>query len=51
MPPVEWLCGRIDVFHGTNFVLPPARHARGVVTMHDLSSLRYPETVTADSLR
>ena len=51
LPPVEWLCGRIDVFHGTNFVLPPTQHARGVVTMHDLSSLRYPETVTADSLR
>jgi glycosyltransferase involved in cell wall biosynthesis len=46
LPPVEWLCGRIDVFHGTNFVLPPTQHARGVVTIHDLSFLRYPETVT-----
>jgi glycosyltransferase involved in cell wall biosynthesis len=51
LPPVEWLCGRIDVFHGTNFVLPPTRHAHGVVTIHDLSFLRYPDTVTADSLR
>lgn len=50
-PPVEWLCGRADIFHGTNFVLPPVRHAAGVVTVHDLSYLRFPETVSADSLR
>jgi glycosyltransferase involved in cell wall biosynthesis len=50
-PPVEWLCGRVDVFHGTNFVLPPTRRARGVVSVHDLSFLRYPETVSADSRR
>jgi glycosyltransferase involved in cell wall biosynthesis len=36
-PPVEALSGRVDVFHGTNFVLPPARRAAGVVTVHDLS--------------
>ena len=51
LPPVEWLTGRLDVFHGTNFVLPPLRRAGGVVTVHDLSYLRFPETVTAASLR
>lgn len=51
VPPVEWLCGRVDVFHGTNFVLPPTRRARGVVTVHDLSFLRFPDTVSTDSLR
>jgi glycosyltransferase involved in cell wall biosynthesis len=50
-PPVELLCGRVDVFHATNFVLPPLRRAAGVVTIHDLSYLRYPETVSAASLR
>ncbi|MCL2780348.1 MAG: glycosyltransferase family 4 protein [Actinomycetia bacterium] len=50
-PPVEWLCGRVDVFHGTNFVLPPTARARGVVTVHDLCYLRFPDTVSADSLR
>src|SRR5450759_2115511 len=29
LPPVEWLSGRADVFHATNFVLPPARRAGG----------------------
>lgn len=51
LPPVEWLTGRLDVFHGTNFVLPPLRRAGGVVTVHDLSYLRYPETVSTASLR
>lgn len=50
LPPVEWLAGRVDVFHGTNFVLPPLRRAGGVVTVHDLSFLRYPHTVAAASL-
>lgn len=37
------LC-RTDVVHGTVNVLPLARAAPGVVTVHDLSFLRYPET-------
>ena len=50
-PPVELLAGRVDVFHATNFVLPPLRQARGVVTIHDLSYLRHPETVSSASAR
>ncbi|MCW2666806.1 MAG: glycosyl transferase, group 1, partial [Frankiales bacterium] len=50
-PPVELLAGRTDVFHATNFVLPPLRRARGVVTVHDLTYLRVPETVSAASAR
>ena len=44
-PPVELLTGRIDVFHAGNYVLPPLRRAAGVVTVHDLAYLRYPDTV------
>jgi glycosyltransferase involved in cell wall biosynthesis len=51
VPPVEWLAGPVDVFHATNYVAPPARRAAGVVTVHDLSYLRYPEMVTAASAR
>lgn len=50
VPRVEWLVGRHDVFHGTNFVLPPTRSA-GVVTIHDLSYERFPELVSAASLQ
>ena len=50
-PPVELLSGRVDVFHATNFVLPPLRRARGVVTVHDLSYLRHADTVSSASAR
>jgi glycosyltransferase involved in cell wall biosynthesis len=49
-PPAEWFTGSVDVIHGTNFVLPPPRRAAGVVTVHDLTFLRYSELVDAASL-
>jgi glycosyltransferase involved in cell wall biosynthesis len=49
-PPVEILSGPVDVFHGTNFVAPPTRSARTVVTVHDLAYLELPETVSPASL-
>ncbi|GAB3296809.1 glycosyltransferase [Epidermidibacterium keratini] len=49
-PAVEAICGRTDVFHGTNFVLPPLQRAAGVLTVHDLAYLRYPHTVARASL-
>lgn len=49
-PPVEVLSGNVDLFHGTNFVAPPARRAASVVTVHDLAYLHFPETVDRASL-
>ena len=43
VPPAELLTGRVDVVHGTNFVVPPARRAAMVVTVHDLTPLRFPQ--------
>jgi glycosyltransferase involved in cell wall biosynthesis len=48
-PPAELLTGRVDTFHGTNFVVPPLARAGGLVTVHDLAYLRYRETVTGDA--
>ena len=42
-PPAEFFCGSIDLFHGLHFVLPPVRNARRVLTVHDLTYLKYPE--------
>ncbi len=42
-PVVEWWTGRVDVVHGTNFVVPPAARAAEVVSVHDLTALRFPE--------
>ena len=50
-PPVEWLAGPVEVFHATNFVAPPARRAATVVTVHDLSYLRFPQMVRDASAR
>jgi glycosyltransferase involved in cell wall biosynthesis len=42
-PPATWWTGDADVVHGTNFTVPPTRRGRGaVVTVHDLTPLRYP---------
>lgn len=51
VPPVEWLTGRADVFHATNYLLPPLRRAAGVVTVHDLAFLLHADTVTPGVLR
>jgi glycosyltransferase involved in cell wall biosynthesis len=45
-PPATLLAGPVDLFHATNFVLPPPGRCAGVVTVHDLSFLHRPETVT-----
>ncbi len=42
-PPTELLAGDADVLHATNFVLPPSKRARGVVTVHDLAFLDHPD--------
>lgn len=43
LPPIELIAGRCDVFHATNFVLPPAIRAAGVLTLHDLAFLERPD--------
>ena len=41
--PIDWLTGPLDIFHSPDFVLPPVRHARSILTVHDLAFLLYPE--------
>jgi glycosyltransferase involved in cell wall biosynthesis len=45
-PPVEWITGRVDVVHGPNFLVPPARRAARVITVHDLTAVHHPELCT-----
>ena len=49
-PRLDLVLGRPEVVHGPNFVVPPARAAR-VATVHDLTTLRFPELCHADTLR
>ena len=49
-PPIELFIGPVDVVHGTNFVVPPARRAAAVVTVHDLTPVHFPELVERSTL-
>lgn len=45
--PVELFTGAVDLFHATDFVLPPVRpRARTLLTVHDLSFVRVPEVAS-----
>ena len=39
---VELFTGSLDIFHSPDFVLPPVKAARTILTVHDLSFLRLP---------
>lgn len=41
--PVELFTGPLDLLHAPDFVAPPTRRARRIVTIHDLSFLVVPE--------
>jgi len=43
LPPIEWFIGSRQVVHGTNFVVPPTNEAAEVLTVHDLTVIRFPE--------
>src|SRR3712207_1832002 len=44
---VDWLTGQVDIFHSPDFVSPPVRRARTILTVHDLAFLLYPECADA----
>ena len=50
-PPYDWFAGEADLYHFPNFIRPPlARGRKSVVTIHDVSFLRMPETTEAKNL-
>ncbi len=42
---IEKLVGKVDVFHASDWTQPPAKTAKLVTTIHDLSFLRWPDSV------
>lgn len=48
--PIEWFSGPVDLFHSPNFILPPARRTKLLLTVHDLSFIRHPQGAV-DKLR
>lgn len=50
-PPFPFFAGKADLYHFPNFILPPVpKGARTVVTIHDVSFLRMPETTEEKNL-
>jgi len=47
---IEAFTGRVDVFYSPDFLLPPTRARRTLVTIHDLSYVRVPECFPAPLL-
>lgn len=43
-PPIEWFSGPVDIAHNFSHQAPATREAKRLVTVHDLSFLRMPET-------
>lgn len=50
-PPYDWLAGKADLYHFPNYVLPPLSRGKSVVSVHDLSALRFPETLEPKNLK
>ncbi|MDA0244187.1 MAG: glycosyltransferase family 1 protein [Chloroflexi bacterium] len=45
--PVQWVTGRLDLFHSPDFVLPPVSgRIPTLLTVHDLSFVHYPHVYT-----
>lgn len=50
-PPISMLARGLDIYHGTNFVLPPIGRLGGVVMIHDIAYLTMPDVVDDASQR
>jgi glycosyltransferase involved in cell wall biosynthesis len=42
-PPFNVFCDDADVYHFPNFILPPMKRGKSVVTVHDMSFVRFPQ--------
>ena len=49
--PVDWLTGPLDIFHAPNFLLPPVRRGKTLLTIHDLAFLVKPQFAHPDLQR
>ncbi len=50
-PPVEQIVGRFDLFHFTNYMIPPMRENRAVTTIYDMGFLRHPQYVDPRAMK
>lgn len=49
-PDYSFLFGKANLFHFPNFVMRPVQHGKSIVTIHDLSFLRFPQYTEVKNL-
>lgn len=49
-PPMECVAGSADLIHFPNFIVRPFKKGKAVVTVHDLSFVRYPQFAESKNL-
>ena len=47
-PPIEFLTGKIGIYHSLHFLLPPQRQGKSILTIHDTTYLKHPEFFSPD---
>ena len=50
-PPFNWVAGDADVYHFPNFTTRPLTHGKSVVSIHDMSFVRFPQFAEKRNLR
>ncbi len=50
-PPYDMFSGNADVYHFPNFIIPPLRNKKSVVTIHDMSFVPYPHFAEGRNVR
>lgn len=50
-PDYGWIFQKGDLYHFPNFIIRPLHHGKAVVTIHDLSFLRFPEFAEKKNLK
>lgn len=49
-PPFNFFAPSADLYHFPNFILPPLSHGKSIVTIHDMSFLRFPQFAEKSNL-
>lgn len=49
-PPYDWFSGKADIFHFPNFTARPVTAGHTVITVHDVSFVRFPQFTEARNL-
>jgi len=49
LPKLNWLTGKIDIFHGPSFFPWSLTRGKYILTVHDLTTFKVPETVSAET--